>query len=420
MSRVDAPAPSRTERAPRTAPARARAPRATRRRAAGLERSVVIVTLLLVGVGIICVDTAVTPQAIANGGTIWGFMARDVVLASLGVAGFFLVRRCALAKLARLATPVLLVALGLLVAVELVGSVDSGGQRWLGVGSLTFQPSELFTLASCFYLAVVVSRVERTSRDWIDVLKWSTPVLVGVALIVKEPDLGTASVLALVAFGLFVLAGMPRRLIALCLAVAGGALGIAAIAAPYRLARLMSFLHPAATGAYQVVQSKIALGSGQVTGLGFGQSRAKWGLLPNPHTDFIFAIVGEEFGFLGALAILALFAWLISLGVRVAHRAPDRESQLLAGAITLWFGVEVVINVASVVGWMPVTGIPLPLVSYGGTSLIIDLLALGLLANVARRSTAAAPAVATTPLRPREYPRGATRAPTLRDHRRSG
>jgi cell division protein FtsW len=421
MDRTTTVAPTRTDR-PRTAPTPVSTHRSARARSFGLERSVVVVTLALVGVGVICVDTAVTPQAIANGGTIWGFMARDVILAGLGVAGFFLVRRCALARLARLAVPALVVSLGLLCAVEVSGSAASGGQRWLGVGSFTFQPSELFTLASCFYLAVVVARVERTSRNWIDILKWSLPVLAGVALIVKEPDLGTAAVLFLVTFSLFVLAGMPRRLIALCVAVAVSGLGIAAVAAPYRWARLMAFLHPSAavSGAYQVVQAKIAIGSGQMTGLGFGQSRAKWGLLPNPHTDFIFAIVGEEFGFLGALAILGLFAWLLSVGVRVAHRAPDRESQLLAGAITLWFGIEVIINVASVVGWMPVTGIPLPLISYGGTSLVIDLLALGLLANVARRAGAVTPAVTATPMRPRGYPRGASRTPTLRDHRRSG
>jgi cell division protein FtsW len=118
--------------------------------------------------------------------------------------------------------------------------------------------------------------------------------------------------------------------------------------------------------------------------------------LPNPHTDFIFAIIGEEFGFIGTVLVLALFAWMITLGMQAARRSPDRESQLLAGAITLWFGVEVFVNVASVVGWWPVTGIPLPLISYGGTSLIIDLVALGLLVNVARRTTGARGALAPT------------------------
>lgn len=390
--------------------------RATRER--GLERQVVAVTLVLVVVGVICVDTAITPQAVSA--TIWGFMAREVALAFVGVVGFFVVRRASLPRLARLALPGLLVSLALLVAVELRGSTASGGQRWLGVGPLSFQPSELFTLASCFYLAVVIARVERTSRNWSDVLRWSLPVFAGVALILKEPDLGTAGVITLVALGVFVLAGMPRRLIALIVGGGLGLLGVAAVASPYRWARITSFLHPSCVGAsYQVCQSQIAVGSGGLLGLGFGQSRAKWGLLPNPHTDFIFAIVGEEFGFIGAMCVLALLVWLLSLGVRVAARAPDRESQLLAGAITLWFGVEVVINVASVVGWWPVTGIPLPLISYGGTSLVIDLLALGLLANVARRATSARSSPATA-LRAAELPRATARVAPSRDHRRSG
>jgi cell division protein FtsW len=355
-----------------------------------LERALLVVTLSLVVAGVICVDTAITPQSVSAGGTIWGFMAHDLAYVAMGLLGFSVTCRVPIARLARFATALLALSGALLVVVRLMGSAASGGQRWLGYGSFSFQPSELFTLASCFYLAVAVARIERSSRQWADLLKCAVPVGLGAILIFLEPDMGTASVVVLVMFGVFVLAGLPRRAIGLTVAL-GATVGlIAAVAEPYRWRRLLAFVHPTSAGSaatYQVLQAKIALGSGRITGLGFGQSRAKWGLLPNPHTDFIFAVVGEEFGFVGAVALLGLFLWLLTLGVQAARRAPDRESQLLAGAITLWFAVETFINVASVVGWWPVTGIPLPLISYGGTSLIIDLLALGLLVNVARRST---------------------------------
>jgi len=369
-----------------------------------LERSLVIVTVILVIVGVICVDTAVTPQAVANGSTIWGFMERDLVLVACGLGAFFVTCRVPLVRLRRYAGAMMVAAGPLLVVVHFSGSSVSGGQRWLGFGSVSFQPSEVFTLVSCFYLAVTIPRVERASRHWIDVLKWTLPVVVGAVLIFLEPDMGTASVLLIVAFGVLVLAGLPRRVMGLLTAAGSVSALVAAVAAPYRFRRLLALFHPSSAGAaatYQGVQARIALGSGRLTGLGFGQSRAKWGLLPNPHTDFIFAIVGEEFGFIGSVVILALFVWLLSLGVQVARRSPDRESQLLAGALTLWFGVEVFINVASVVGWWPVTGIPLPLISYGGTSLVIDLVALGLLVNLARRTRPGTPAVAaSSPRRP--------------------
>jgi cell division protein FtsW len=200
--------------------------------------------------------------------------------------------------------------------------------------------------------------------------------------------MGTASILLLVTFGTFIVAGLPRRTVMLGVVTGGVGLLIAALAAPYRWARLMAFLHPSSapsSATYQELEAKIALGAGRVVGAGFNQSAAKWGLLPNPHTDFIFAIIGQEFGFVGTVLVIGLFVALISLGFQTAARAVDREGQLLATAITLWFAIEALVNVASVVGWWPVTGVPLPLLSYGGTSLVIDLVALGLLVNVARR-----------------------------------
>jgi cell division protein FtsW (lipid II flippase) len=371
-----------------------------------------IVTLVLVALGVLAVGTSVTPVTL-GGTSITSFMLRDLVYVTVGLLAFAAACRAPMARFARASFALLVVADGLLLVVRVMGSTTSGGRRWLDFGSLSVQPSEFFTLAAVFYLATAIARRERASRDWIDLLKSAGPVLVGVALIFMEPDMGTASVVLMVMFGLFVLAGLPWRAVLITVLAGGVALGAAAAAAPYRLERLLVMFHTncAQSAAYQVCEARIGLGAGGVAGQGISSSPLKWGLLPNPHTDFIFAIVGEQFGFIGSTVLLALFVALIALGASVARRSPDREGQLLAAGITLWFGIEAFINVASVVGWWPVTGIPLPLISYGGTSLIIDLVALGLLVNIARRinTNAASGNVRVMPSAPTHVPRETAR-----------
>ncbi len=379
-----------------------------------LERGLILVTTLLVVLGVVFVGSAAAPQAVANGGSVWGFMARDLIMVALGALCFVVASRFPASRMAKLAVPALVGSGGLLVVVKMFGTTTSGGKRWLSFGSFSFQPSELFTLATCFYLAYVVARIERSSRNWIDILKWCVPVLLGAGLVFVEPDMGTASVIIIVTMGVLWLAGLPGRLLGIFVVImALGGLILAAIE-PYRWARVLALFHPnAATNGsgYQVFESKIGLGAGHISGLGFGQSRGKWGYLPNPHTDFIFSVIGEELGFIGAVTLLGLFLWLIVLGLRTARRAPDREGQLLASGVTMWFAVETFINVASVLGVWPVTGIPLPLISYGGTSLVINLAALGLLVNVARRSSLASVRSSdarVTTLRPRHVSLSAT------------
>lgn len=385
-----------------------------------LERALIVVTALLVVLGVVFVGSAAAPQAIANGGTVWGFMARDLIMVACGSLCFVVASRFPASRMAKMAVPVLVGSGALLVVVKLLGTTTSGGKRWLSFGSFSFQPSELFTLASCFYLAYVVARVERSSRHWIDILKWCWPVVAGAILVFIEPDMGTASVIIIVTVAVLWLAGLPGRLLGILLAIMSlGGLVLAALA-PYRWARVLALFHPngsTSSSGYQVFESKIGLGAGRLSGLGFGSSRGKWGYLPNPHTDFIFSVVGEELGLIGAATLLGLFVWLIFLGLRTAQRAPDREGQLLASGVTMWFAVETFINVASVLGVWPVTGIPLPLISYGGTSLVINLTALGLLVNVARRSSLAAarkPDSRVTALRPRHITASTTA--TSRSH----
>jgi len=389
----------------------------------GLERALITVTLVLSVVGVVAVASAAAPQAANNGSSIWAFMARDVAYLVIGLLVFVVACRFPWSKMSKLAVPSLVIAGALLVAVRVVGTSTSGGQRWISVGSMSIQPSELFTLSACFYLAFAIARTERTKREWKDVLILTIPVVAGAFAILAEPDMGTSSVLLIVTLMVLVLAGMPGRLIGALTASGIAAAAAFALSSPYRRARVLSFLHPGQSpggAGYQQLQAKIAVGSGGWTGQGYGSGSAKWGLLPNPHTDFIFAVIGQELGFIGAAIIIALFVWLIILGMQTALRAPDRESQLLAGALTTWFAVEAIVNIASVVGWWPVTGIPLPFISYGGTSLVIDLAAVGLLVNVARRSTLQRGAMASkvAPMRASRTPARVVE-PATRERRRS-
>jgi cell division protein FtsW len=206
-------------------------------------------------------------------------------------------------------------------------------------------------------------------------------------LVLLQPDMGTALVLACITLALLVASGVSMRPLVKVGAGLAGLAVIVGVIEPYRRARLLSFLDPTAHAkgsGYQVVQSLIGLGSGHVLGLGLGSSHEKWGLLPNAHTDFIYSVIGEELGLVGAVAVLAAlgaFAWF---GLRAAQRAPDRFGSLLSVTLVAWIASETFINIGAVIGLLPVTGIPLPFISFGGSSLVITLAAAGMLVNVAR------------------------------------
>jgi cell division protein FtsW len=237
--------------------------------------------------------------------------------------------------------------------------------------------------------ANVLARRSARLYDW---REW-TPVLFllgGLGLVVMlEPDLDSVIVLALIGFSLLIVGGVRRIHLASLAGFAAGLVTVLAFAAPYRRARMFAFMHPwkdqANTG-YQIAQSLIALGSGGVSGVGLGAGRAKWMFLPNAHTDFIFAIIGEELGLVGCLLVLGLFAAFGLVGFRVARRAPDLFGTLLAAGVTAWIVGQAVINLGAVVGMLPVSGITLPFLSAGGSSLVITMMGAGILANVARQT----------------------------------
>jgi cell division protein FtsW len=258
---------------------------------------------------------------------------------------------------------------------------------------LQLQPSELMKLALAVFAADLLTRRSDPATDPKMVI---VPVLavLGISgvLILKQPDMGTALVLSCIAFGILFMGGVGMAPIMKILGGFSLLAIVVGLADPYRRDRILSFLNPGAHqsgSGYQVWQSLIGLGSGHLFGLGLGGGREKWGTLPNAYTDFIFSVVGEELGLIGAFVLLALFFALAWFGLRTATRAPDRFGSLLAVGITTWISSQAIINIGAVIGVLPVTGIPLPFISFGGSSLIITMAAVGILLNIAAQERAA-------------------------------
>ena len=348
-------------------------------------------TLALDLIGLVMVLSASSVEALARYGSSWVFFEKQLLWVVLGAVAMVLTMRVDYRRWRRWSLPLVGVSLALLFAVLVphVGVSVSGSSRWLGFGSFRVQPSELVKLALIIYLADVLSRRVEKGGGVREVLRGVMVVyLLAAALIFKQPDMGTALVVSAIVFGLLFAAGLPRWTMAKLMGGAVVAAFVLGMAEPYRKARLLSFLHPwadrSSTG-YQVVQSLVGLGSGGVAGVGLGASRAKWGFLPNAHTDFIFSIVGEELGLIGAVLVVGLFAAFALVGLRAAKKAPDPFGALLAVGISVWITAQAVLNIGAVIGILPVTGVPLPLVSFGGSSLTIVMGAIGILLNIARQ-----------------------------------
>ena len=340
-------------------------------------------------IGLVMVLSASSVEALARYGSSWVFFEKQLMWVALGAVVMAVTMRIDYHRWRQLSVPLLVGTTCLLLAVLVphLGVSVSGSSRWLGFGSFRIQPSELVKMALVIYAAdVLARRIERRGEVRGALRGVMLVFLFVAALIFKQPDMGTALVVSAIFFGMLFAAGMPRRTMAKLLGSAVVAAFVLGMAEPYRKARLLSFLHPwadrSSTG-YQVVQSLVGLGSGGVSGVGLGASRAKWGFLPNAHTDFIFSIIGEELGLIGAVIVVVLFAAFAVAGLRAGKRAPDPFGALLAVGISVWITAQAVLNIGAVIGILPVTGVPLPLVSFGGSSLTIVMGAIGVLLNVA-------------------------------------
>ncbi len=352
----------------------------------------IVATGALVLLGLIMILSASSVSSFATYGSSFLFFNKQLLWAAIGLAGFVFFSRTDYRRLKNKGYALLPFVGLLLVAVLIpgVGIVAGGSARWIGAGPLAFQPSELAKLALILFLADVFSRKEEsTLQDLSHTLLPFTPVLgLLVLLVMMQPDMGTTLVLSAIGLGMLFMAGAPHRyLFPMGLVGVGGAAALA-LSAEYRRERVLAFMDPWAdplnTG-YHTIQSLIALGSGGWLGVGLGASRQKWSYIPNAHTDFIFAILGEEMGLLGTLTVLGLFGFITYLGVRIARSARDRFGMFVATGITIWIGVQALINIGAVTATMPITGVPLPLVSFGGSSLVVSLVAMGILTNIARQ-----------------------------------
>jgi cell division protein FtsW len=360
-------------------------------------RKVPTASLLVALVAVLClfgtimVGSASEVISIDEYGSPWAILIRQCMWLGLGTLAMVVVSRTDYRWWRRLSRVLVLVAFGglLLVLVPHLGVHVTGSSRWLGFGSFDVQPSEVMKFALAVFGAdLVVRREEAGGRERTIVGPLLLVTAAAAGLVVVQPDMGTAVVLGFIGLSILLASGVSFRPI---LKVAGGVavVGLAvALIDPYRRERLFSFLDPSAHASgsgYQVVQSLIGLGSGHLFGLGLGNGRQKWGYLPNAHTDFIFSVVGQELGLVGTLLVLVLLGSLCWFGLRAAIRAPDRFGGLLGVAVVAWIGIETLINVGAVIGLLPVTGIPLPFVSYGGSSLVLTMAAAGVLVSIARK-----------------------------------
>ena len=349
-------------------------------------RLLVLVTLGLVAFGLVMVYSASSGRAAVAAGDPAYYLKRQALYACLGLVALAVLSRLDLRLLRRAGGPLLLASFCFLVAVLALGTSVNGARRWLSLGFVEFQPSELAKLALALWLAALLARRPAPSTLRALARPIGAVVLSACALILLEPDLGTAAAITVMAAALLVVAGTPLRVLAGAGAIAT-ALALAAIwLEPYRRARLLSFLDPWADpegAGFQTVQAMIALGSGGFLGVGLGESVQQIYYLPEATTDMIFAIVGEELGFLGTGAVIAAFVVFGYAGFNVALRCRDPFGKLLAAGLTALICGQALVNLSAVLGLGPLTGIPLPFVSYGGSSLIVALAAVGILLNIA-------------------------------------
>ncbi len=396
--RRSGPVTALRERAGRSAPAehvRARAAGRSLRSAPGTFLVMVVVLAVLNVLGLVMVLSASSVVAFERQGSPYYYFVRQSLWLAGGVAAFTVCLRIDYRRWRFFARPLMIGALGMLVLVLIpgVGVNANGSSRWLGVGQLSIQPAEFAKLAMLLYMADLLARQSHRMTSKFHTLRpvMYTFMLTG-GLIMLQPNLGTTIVLAAITFSVLFVAGVPLGPLA-SWGVLGTGLGTAfSFGVSWRRQRLLAYLDPwkdpLNTG-YQTIQSHASLASGGFFGVGLGASKAKWGYLPYAHTDFIFAIIGEELGLFGALVVVGLFITLGVLGGRAALDAPDTFGRLLATGITAWFSVQAFVNIGAVISVLPITGVPLPFLSFGGSSLLSTMAAAGILANVARSSSRA-------------------------------
>jgi cell division protein FtsW len=359
------------------------------------HRLLLTATFCLLAGGAVMVYSASSARTLLQGqGDGTAYLVKYVAYGGVGLVAMHVLSRHGLGAARRYAPVLLLVSFVLLVAVLIpgLGVKINGARRWLGAGALTFQPSEVMKLALVLHCAVVLGARPKLARSLRGV---AGPILgvggAAVLLIMGEPDLGTALVICFTLAAMLVAAGLPLRQLGLIAGVGAFLVLVFALISPERTERLTTFMNPwadASGAGFQAVQGQIAIGSGGLFGLGPGQSVQKIFYLPEAHTDFILAVIGEELGLAGVSALLCLYGMIGYAGLRTARNAKGAYAKLLAGGLTSLILCQALLNVYAVLGLAPLTGVPLPFISSGSTSLIVLLCSMGLLLNVARGGSA--------------------------------
>ena len=346
-------------------------------------------TLLLLALGLIMVLSASSIESFRVFGSAYTLAQRQAMFAVLGVVAMLFAARTSVQFWRGFAWVLFALAFGLLITVLVIGVEVAGQRNWIEVfGPFRLQPSEFAKLALVVWGASLLSQRNRRLDTWKGLLLPLIPVaLVMMVLVLLEGDFGNTLMLAAITMGMLFAAGAPLRLFAVLLSVGALSVVVLTLAAPYRMQRFTSWLDPGADRlgfGWQVTQGQYALGTGGFWGVGLGASREKWGSLPEAHTDFIFPVIGEELGLFGTLAVLSLFGLLAFAIFRLSRNTDDAFVRLASAGVGSWIVIQAVVNVGAVLGLLPITGVPLPLVSYGGSSLIPTLVALGMLMAFAK------------------------------------
>lgn len=352
----------------------------------GIDKRFLILTLILVFIGLIAVTDASAPQALNSYGDKFFLAKQQAIWAAIGVVVFLVASKVKYTFWERVATPFFFISVALLLVVLLpgLGFKAFGARRWIPLGFFSLQPSELVKLSLAMYLAKVASKNKGT-------LSFFIPLVVVTGLIMLQPDLGTTLVVAGTGLSQIFVAGVNLLYFVGALMVGGIGTFLLTIFSPYRRERLMTFFQttsdPLGKG-YHIRQVLLGLGSGGLFGVGLGASRQKFLFLPEASTDSIFAVIAEELGFLGAFAVVALFGYFIYHAFKIAVNAPDNFSRVLGVGLASWIAIQTFLNIGSMVALVPLTGIPLPFLSYGGSSLVMVLTACGILLNISKYSHA--------------------------------
>jgi cell division protein FtsW len=357
-------------------------------RNAGYDIQLLFPVLFLVGIGVVMVYSASSALALQKFGIDSFFLKKQALFAFLGLVVLVICRHFPYRFYRPLAYPLLVLALIFLIAVLIpgLGFSAGGATRWLQIGPFSFQPAEFARTALVIYLAYSLEKKADRLKDFsVGFLPHVIVLVIFAGLIFKQPDFGSAVILAVLTWLMLFVGGVRCKHLFLSVIVLLPVVGFLLISAQYRLKRLLGFLDPwqyPADEGYQVVHSLMAFGSGGLWGEGIGKGYQKLFYLPEPHTDFIFSVIGEELGLIGVLAILALYAWIILRGISIARNARDAFGSFLAIGLISAMGLQIVVNMGVALSLLPTKGLTLPFLSYGGTSLLLNMASIGILMNI--------------------------------------